>query len=58
MDIDPSTSPHFSKHPAPIPATAKHSGKYAECGGGMHPSGMQYCYIFFYFIKLTTPKEV
>ena len=37
MDIDPSTSPPLSKHPA----TAKHSGKYAECGGGMYPSGMQ-----------------
>ena len=55
MDIHPSTSPPLSKHP---PSTAKHSGKYAERAGGMHPSGMQYCYIFFYLLKLTLPKEV
>ena len=54
----PSGDTHHSRHPPPPPPTANNSGRYGQCAGGTHPTGMQSCYIFFYLLKLTSVKEV
>ena len=50
-------NPH-SRHPPQQTAspTTNHTGRYGQRAGGTHPTGMQYCYIFFYLLKLTSVK--
>ena len=33
--------PPWSRHPPP---SAEHAGRYGQCAGGTHPTGMQSCY--------------
>ena len=50
-------NPH-SRHPPQqtAPRTTNHTGRYGQHAGGTHHTGMQFCYIFFYLLKLISVK--
>ena len=44
-------TPNRSRHPSPPgsrhPPTAEHAGRYGQCVGGTHPTGMQSCLYYY-----------
>ena len=43
-------------HSRQPPPTAKHSRTYGQRVGSMHPTGMEYCYIFFLLFKINVSE--